>query len=72
VTTIAPEKAPTKVERHTQHVRHIRRPDNPDVAWCGAKRRGRMYYWHEVSEADMCVVCLSYPGALEYARGDMP
>lgn len=53
------------------HVRHIRLPDNPDVAWCGARRPTgwRRFYYHEVPEAAICVVCASFPGALEYAKG---
>jgi len=58
-------------EKKRTRIKHIRLPDDPNTAWCGFRRRpgNGWRYWHEVDEADICVVCLSFPGAREYGMG---
>lgn len=71
MTTTYTERERMSLSEDRPRVRHIRLPDNPDVAWCGYRKRpdAPRCYWHEIQEADVCVVCLSFPGAREYAMG---
>lgn len=70
MTTVeAPER--TVSERSTGgRIKHIRTPEDPNRAFCGHRRKpgSARYTWDQIDPADICVICASYPGALEYAR----